>query len=185
MSFHYFIAMKLDHSTKEWLDSWKPDINKYHLPYKTWVHKQDYHITLQFLGGIKEEKRNQLMDLLNRVEKLPAFATQITGLDYFGREDRPKVLYASVDKAQELEKLYLAIKAICKEIEIPVDSREYHPHITIAKKWTGKTEKIDKNIFNLKLNKLIYLSEVALYQINPRKEIKYQPIKVIPLQRGC
>lgn len=54
------------------------------------VHKQDYHITLQFLGGIKEEKRNQLMDLLNRVEKLPAFATQITGLDYFGREDRPK-----------------------------------------------------------------------------------------------
>lgn len=48
------------------LSNYKEDTNE-KLPFRSWVHKEDYHITLSFLGGATEE---QLKGIKNGLQTL-------------------------------------------------------------------------------------------------------------------
>ena len=49
MELHYFVAITLPNHIKEMLSNYKEDMQE-ELQFRSWVHKEDYHITLSFLG---------------------------------------------------------------------------------------------------------------------------------------
>ncbi|MGR5883284.1 2'-5' RNA ligase family protein [Bacillus cereus] len=49
MELHYFVAITLPNHIKEMLYNYKEDMQE-ELQFRSWVHKEDYHITLSFLG---------------------------------------------------------------------------------------------------------------------------------------
>lgn len=52
---HFFFAMKLPVETKKKLKEYCGNLSP-KLPFSRWVHQEDYHITLAFLGSAPQEK---------------------------------------------------------------------------------------------------------------------------------
>ncbi|RKI99580.1 RNA 2',3'-cyclic phosphodiesterase, partial [Butyricicoccus sp. 1XD8-22] len=52
---HYFFAVKLPDEVKTFMSEWVQK-NKREYPFARWVHPEDYHITLAFLGFAEEQK---------------------------------------------------------------------------------------------------------------------------------
>lgn len=44
---HYFVAITLPNHIKEVLSNYREEMQE-ELPFRSWVHKEDYHITLSF-----------------------------------------------------------------------------------------------------------------------------------------
>ena len=63
---HYFVAVTLPRHIKEILSNYKEEM-KDELPFRSWVHEEDYHITLSFLGSATEE---QLEGIKNGLQTL-------------------------------------------------------------------------------------------------------------------
>ncbi|SER95293.1 2'-5' RNA ligase [Gracilibacillus ureilyticus] len=179
---HYFIAISIDEQTKKHLASIKETLQDKELPFKIWTHEKDLHITLQFLGAVDQKKMNELIQILRKVEKKPVFPVKIGGLRTFGNPEKPRVLWVDVEKTTEIGHLHKVITELCLEVDLPVDKRNYQPHITLAKRWQNKNMILDKNIFDSpKLGKLM-IKEVAIYKINPGNTVKYEPVAVYRLQ---
>ncbi len=91
---HYFVAITLPNYIKEVLSNYKEDMEE-ELPFRSWVHKEDYHITLSFLGSATEEQlegiKNGLQTLIEKRNYLSHYKdfqhlAWKTGHVFFGRK---------------------------------------------------------------------------------------------------
>ncbi len=60
---HYFFALELPESCKNKLNEWAGTIKEAY-SFKSWVHPEDYHITLAFLGFAEEERLKKACSLI-------------------------------------------------------------------------------------------------------------------------
>jgi 2'-5' RNA ligase len=110
------------------------------LPDAKWTAREQWHLTLKFLGHVDEDR----LDELSRVaEKAAAvfepIETHLTDLGVFPKASRARVLWVGLENDDarltklddELERRY-AKRGFRKE------SRLYHPHLTIARLRTPK-----------------------------------------------
>ncbi|WP_163539200.1 RNA 2',3'-cyclic phosphodiesterase [Gracilibacillus sp. YIM 98692] len=179
---HYFIAVKLDEQCKNWLMDIQSYFKTLNLPFKSWVHRDDFHITLQFLGALEQEKLLSLSDELEKINKIPKFDLEIGNVGTFGKSIQPRVLWVDVVKNNDLNHLHQKIKEILIQMTLRVEKRPYRPHITLAKKWRGEeTIHLSKSHTTTEMKKF-QVDQIALYEIYPNEEVKYKPIKVISLK---
>ncbi|MEI2325535.1 RNA 2',3'-cyclic phosphodiesterase, partial [Pseudomonas aeruginosa] len=108
------------------------------LPFKRWVHRDDLHITLAFLGAAEEaqlEKANRLI-----ADQIGAFHVLPLVFDHFGtfgKKDEPRVLFAGIQESPPLSDLETMVAGCCLEAGFSLDRRPFHPHMTLARKWDG------------------------------------------------
>ncbi|MDY0408735.1 RNA 2',3'-cyclic phosphodiesterase [Virgibacillus soli] len=180
---HYFIAIPLPTTLKEHYAVWQKQLRQY-LSYKQWPHPKDLHITLKFLGGVKEPLLLQLCEALKQIEGLFKFEVETGEIGTFGQSDSPRVLWAGVKLNSQLHQLYEEVERIALGLHFPKENRTYRPHITLAKKWNGpaqlKTlidikEKFSQNVQTL------FVNEIVLYKIEPQQSPKYKVIHTYQL----
>ena len=175
---HYFIAISLPQSLKDSLFHIQSKL-KPNLPYKIWPHKEDLHITLKFLGEVDNKKVRELNKHLNSLTMLTSFKTTVESIGYFGKEDRPRVLWAGVRRNEELVWLKKEVEALTLKTDFENEKRDYKPHITLAKKWNGDPcKEVLKRIVEEYKNKRfeLIINEVILYKIHPKSTPKYEAI---------
>ena len=100
------------------------------------------HATLHFVGEVTEAIFTNLKERLGEIT-LSAFELPITGVGCFPPDDRPGFLWASVEKSSSLVALRNAVGQILEEQGIELESREYCPHVTLARLDTKNPELID------------------------------------------
>lgn len=179
---HYFIAIPLDHALKDYFSIWQDSL-KEQLSYKEWPHKQDLHITLKFLGPVAPETLKGLIHELKTIEQLKEFELTVGTIGTFGNPLKPRVLWAGVEKTDELVVLQYQVEECAGRIGFAKENREYRPHITLAKKWAegrnnGSLADI-KNKYNDQ--RKLYVNEVVIYQIFPSRSPKYEIIQTYHL----
>ena len=87
MERHLFIALQLHADVKSKLDQMCQVIKKDHL-FKSWVHPEDYHITLAFLGKAERDQLKKLNPLLHETaEKHEPFVLNINHFGFFGKKE--------------------------------------------------------------------------------------------------
>jgi 2'-5' RNA ligase len=134
---HYFFALRLPDETKEYLHSWQ---RQFSLPFKRWVHPNDYHITFAFLGDADQEPLQKTVDAVKRiVGKTPPFSVQIDSIGTFGRKESPRIFWAGTKHNSRLFDIQKQVYQAAKEAGFQLDSKPFRPHITLAKKWNGDT----------------------------------------------
>lgn len=179
---HYFIAIPLDHALKDYFSIWQDSL-KEQLPYKQWPYKEDLHITLKFLGPVEPNKLNDLINKLKGIEQLKEFELTVGTIGTFGNPLKPRVLWAGVEKTDELVVLHNQVEECAERVGFAKENREYRPHITLAKKWAeGRNDSSLAGIKN-KYNdqRKLYVNEVVIYQIFPSRSPKYEIIQTYHL----
>ncbi len=107
-----------------------------------WKNEDDFHLTLKFLGDIREEQLTGLFETLEKINgQFNPFSIHLNGLDVFG-SDVPspvtgltpvRVLWLSLDGDLEaLNDLYFVIENALCDYGFAKDYRPYAPHVTLG-----------------------------------------------------
>jgi RNA 2',3'-cyclic 3'-phosphodiesterase len=156
---HYFYAVPLPPDTKKQIEEWVSEI-KGALPFQRWVHPEDVHITLAFLGGTGEEQLKRSMERIHKVTHgVPPFSLETKKLGVFGNPASPRILWTDVSSSPSLSALRDTVYSACQQEGYELDKRPFNPHITLARKWKGE-EKFSANMLEPYL-----LSEPLSYQV--------------------
>jgi RNA 2',3'-cyclic 3'-phosphodiesterase len=177
---HYFLALRLPDPIKSSLAEAK---KKFHesFHFQKWVHEQDYHITLAFLGYANEQQLADIREFVPHfIKNDNHFSLRISHIGTFGMNEAPRIFWAGVDKSQELQNLRNHTYSACEQAGFQLEKRAFHPHITLARKWKGN-EHFDRlslereNLFQE--HSLTFIaSEVVLYKTNLLQTPKYEKV---------
>jgi 2'-5' RNA ligase len=133
-----FIAINLPESLKEKLAKFEKNFPE--LPAK-WVKKENLHLTLVFLGYLKDFHLEKVKEIVKEtVKDFSPFSVFLKKV-CFGPPKTlpPRLVWVELEKNEVLENLVKKLQEKLKENKIPfvVENREFLPHITLAriKKW--------------------------------------------------
>ncbi|MBO9130880.1 RNA 2',3'-cyclic phosphodiesterase [Bacillus sp. 165] len=174
MAMHYFLALSLPNQIKKILNEWK---QQQQLSFQSWVHWEDYHITLAFLGSAPPSSLHTIQQELEKaVYKWKPFSLQLQGLRTFGTSERPRVLWVDVKHSKELFTLQREVHTICEEAGVSLETRPYRPHITVARRWKGQGQ-----LYDLQANEIEELytasfsaEQLVLFETHPTETPKYK-----------
>ena len=134
-----FIAINLPEKIKKELSKFKDQFSD--LPAK-WVEKENLHITLAFLGYIRDEDLPKIIEITKKVaSNYSPFQIKIVKVAFFPpKVFPPRMIWAIGEKNETLFKLQENLKNSLSEINIPQLTEEekgFIPHITLARirKW--------------------------------------------------
>jgi 2'-5' RNA ligase len=96
-----------------------------------WVAPEQWHLTLAFLGEVGDATRPDLVERLGRVARrnLPLVLSLGAGGRFSGR-----VLWTRVrGESDAVSRLAASVQAAARRCGLPVESRPYRPHLTLAR----------------------------------------------------
>lgn len=182
---HFFFAVKLPDETKERMKDHFEKLREI-FPFKRWVHHQDLHITLAFLGAAPMDRLTQTQkNVSSVVQGVKRFKLSIHQLGLFGKLESPRVFFADTEQSNELQLIRHKVFTACEEAGFKLETRPFRPHITLARKWSGN-EPFQKERLavwkEIQPEPLTFeAAEIALYQTHLDKSPKYEAISLFYL----
>lgn len=182
---HFFYAVKIPEDVKLTMKNICEKL-KETIPFKRWVHHEDLHITLAFLGNAPTEKLVAADQYVREaIHGLKPFELQINNLGIFGKEESPRIFWADTQESSELKLLRNKVFIACEQAGFQLETRPFRPHITLARKWVGENP-LYKDLLTVwkevqKEPLTFTASELVLYQTHLEKTPKYEAKTVYPL----
>lgn len=178
---HYFIGIQLPKTLQHFYSHWQKELES-KLSYKRWMHMEDLHITLKFLGEADEAKVDFLQDKLSHSTLPINFQLHLSELGIFGANERPRVLLVNVRPSAKLLNLQSMVSETALESGFSKENRAFHPHMTLAKKWKADTSLPEGFISSLQqefpvVNQFT-VSHITLYRIHPGHEPSYEKVAI-------
>lgn len=96
-----------------------------------WIDRENYHITLRFIGDVEGHVADAIADSLDAIRQ-PQFQLSFSGLGAFGGK-KPRALFAMPEPSATLMDLQADIDRKCKRIGLAPDKRKFTPHVTLAR----------------------------------------------------
>lgn len=186
MERHFFVALQLPAEVKRKLNQLCHEIKKNH-SFKTWVHPEDYHITLAFLGKASRiQIENLTSSLRETVAEHDIFTLVINRLGFFGNKEQPRIFWAGVEEQDKLYYLQKLVANACAEADFKLEKRPYAPHITLARKYIGSDAvPVDSaGWWQTYGEEVEFQAEnIVLYETHFEMQPKYQIVKSFPLKK--
>lgn len=180
-----FIAIELPQEFTSQIDQLQNNLRKTNVDV-SWVKPQNVHITLKFLGEVKEDKIEEVHQAVEiAVVGIKIFPVSLQGLGGFPNLKRPRVIWIGVEKGKEiLAQLGPKLEEEFFKIGFAKENRDFTPHLTIGR------VKSPKNLEKLaaEINKTVFetqefqVKEVVVMKstLQPTGSI-YTPLKKVLL----
>lgn len=183
---HYFFAVKLSKEVKDFLYDWVEQ-NREDFPFARWVHKEDYHITLAFLGSAQSNQLTEATENIRRaLSNNSQFHLTLHKIGTFGAPKSPRIFWADVLESSELNDLQQIVYEQCSAVGFQLDKKPFRPHITFARKWKGdqpfNPEHLKEIIDAQEDTVSFQVTEVVLYESHVDETPKYKEIDSIQLK---
>lgn len=101
------------------------------LPGARWRPAEALHVTLRFVGEVREDVANDLDVELGRISQAP-FEISLRGVSCFGEGAQVRAVWAAVEESEPLRVLAGRCEAAAKRAGLTPDKRAYRPHVTLA-----------------------------------------------------
>jgi 2'-5' RNA ligase len=98
-----------------------------------WSPVENLHVTTKFIGEWPGPRLNEMTCALASVQAIGSIEIAVKGLGWFPNERRPRVFWAAVDGGEALRTLARATEDALAELGVPVEKRDYCPHLTLAR----------------------------------------------------
>ncbi len=102
-------------------------------PNVRWTDPKGIHLTLKFIGEVPVAQLEPIRGSLAGVRDAEPIEAAFRGLGWFPNARRPRVLWAGVEAGAELPALAAKIERALEPLGIARESREFHPHLTLAR----------------------------------------------------
>lgn len=133
MDIRSFISINLNDALRKEINNLLIDLEKHNFDVK-WVPVENLHITLKFLGHIKEETVEKVKDkLYNIVSSFKPFRLRFNGIGFFPDRKRPRVIWIDISDSDVLKNLQEIIEERLAEIGLAREKRGFSPHLTIGR----------------------------------------------------
>jgi len=97
-----------------------------------WVKKENFHVTLQFIGEVQENWLEDLVQSLSEV-KFSQFDLTLSGVNFFGSARIVKSIWVGIKEKEDLLRLYSKISMSIEKVGIDFKRRKFTPHVSIAR----------------------------------------------------
>lgn len=122
-----FIALSPDRPTRQRLANLACP-----LPATARLHPADLHLTIAFLGNLDAGHEARLRETLRPLaRRLPDL--DLASLELWPAPSRPRVAVAAYALPDPLRALYDATRTVLIDMALPVESRPFRPHVTLAR----------------------------------------------------
>ena len=101
-----------------------------------WIDREAYHLTLRFVGDVDNRDANELQYALSAIHAEP-FELTIRSVGAFGGA-KPRAVWAGVRQSEALRVLQAQNESICRRIGLAPESRQFTPHVTLARLKNGR-----------------------------------------------
>ncbi|MEH6943465.1 RNA 2',3'-cyclic phosphodiesterase [Bacillus sp. JJ722] len=180
---NYFIAISLPVEVKQYLND-KANVLRNTYDFKKWVHKEDFHITLAFLGASEKQKWQNCMEKVSeQIKNESAFPLRLTHFGVFGKQQKPRIFWCGPQYEERLFTLQEKVSETCKQSGYMLDTKPFNPHITIARKYNSEVDFKEEDLLTcnaiLEEGIRFQLTRVSLFETHMDKVPKYQEIQTI------
>ncbi|MCZ4281040.1 RNA 2',3'-cyclic phosphodiesterase [Kiloniella laminariae] len=102
------------------------------LPGQRWVVPENFHITLRFFGEVNGAVARDLDEVFSRIHFKP-FEVRLSGVGAFGKENKPRMLWAGVEKTPEISDLKRKIEHAAQSVGVNLEREKFTPHVTLCR----------------------------------------------------
>ena len=148
-----------------------------------WVERDNFHITLTFIGEVDEATAEDIDEALSGV-RTEKFRLRLRGTGNFAQGKYPKVLWIGVEHNEVLTRLKEKIDRALAKYAIPFEKRKYVPHVTMARMNHVDEVKVAEFMqeHNLFSTEEFDVDEFILFQSHQTKSGSvYEALRVYPL----
>ena len=130
-----FPALELSHKVSNRLSAYAELISgDKKLKQIRWLPKENYHLTLSFLGNVEYELISNLqLSLEENLSSSKAFRFRFLEITPFPFSGTPKIVAAMLEYSEELNDLKYNIAKCVRTFVISTDSRRFTPHVTLGR----------------------------------------------------
>lgn len=144
-----------------------------------WVRPEAMHVTLKFIGEVEANKLAPIRAALAPVHSTEPVDLQFRGLGFFPNERRPRVLWCGMEASANLAELVAAVERALVPLGIPAESRDFVPHLTLARFHTEGAARSD-------LETLVRAAdELKSYDFGRTREMQFHLIESILKPAGA
>lgn len=147
------------------------------------IPKENYHLTLQFIGESTFKQINNIISVTNEIlDKSEPIEIEIDKINYLSDNDKQLIIVLSIKENSSLEELNNSIHNEYLKLNLTLSARKFIPHITIAKINSVENISILKHEIDssFKISPLkIQLSKPVLFEsISIGNKVRYDIVKV-------
>ncbi|EGD52398.1 2'-5' RNA ligase [Thermoanaerobacter ethanolicus JW 200] len=150
-----------------------------------WTYKDNFHITLKFLGEIEVEAISKIEEAAKvAVKGISPFYIRLSEVGFFKGDKEMRVLWIGTEESEFLNKLHHNIDKELYKIGFAKDERKFTSHITIARdiRLSIDIEEVN-NLFEKQEKEAILVDTIFLYEsVIQENRRKYIPIFSVPLK---
>jgi len=128
-----FIAIELPETARTALEALQGELKKCGADIR-WVRPEHIHLTLKFLGDIREKDVAGIAEnIKGTCDRYPAFKLVISGADVFPNTKSPRVLWVGLDGSEVLTGLQNEIEGRMASLGFERENRRFVPHLTLGR----------------------------------------------------
>lgn len=101
-----------------------------------WARREGLHVTLKFIGEVKDEKVPEIARVLATVATEP-FTVNFSGAGFFPTAKSPRVFWVGVDGGEALPRLAAGIETAARSLGFAREEKPFNPHLTLARAGSG------------------------------------------------
>jgi RNA 2',3'-cyclic 3'-phosphodiesterase len=149
-----------------------------------WEDKDKIHLTLKFIGEVKEELLPQIIDELEFIKSYSSFDCKISRFGFFFRDNQAKILWCNLETDESIISLVDELNSRLEKYNIEVEKRKFKGHLTLLRIKERVTEDFINKFKEYKFNPVEFNSnEVALIQslLKPSGS-QYKVLKIYELK---
>jgi 2'-5' RNA ligase len=127
---NHFLALRLADEPRDRLAAVAERLQAWQLP-ASWVHPEDYHVTVAFIGELDDDEQRILPHVVGDVAgSLRRPRLRFSGLGAQGGRSEPRVVFAALD---DPEQACAGIHAdLCAALDVSAQ-RQFAPHVTLCR----------------------------------------------------
>ncbi|HYO81245.1 MAG TPA: RNA 2',3'-cyclic phosphodiesterase [Bryobacteraceae bacterium] len=99
----------------------------------SWTRPYNLHVTLKFIGEWPEPRLAELTSALQSVRGGGRLRIRLAGIGWLPNPHSPRILFSGVEGGEQLSLLARDTDAALVPLGVPVEKREYRPHLTLAR----------------------------------------------------
>lgn len=178
-----FVALEIPDEIKDNIYTTLKSVPEYSAMFR-WEPKEKIHLTLKFIGDVREELLNDIIKEVEFVKDYSAFNCSISKFGFFFRDNNPAILWCNFETDDRIISLIKELDVRLEEYEIQGEKRNFKGHLTLLRIKKRVSENFIKSFKEFKFEPIRFESnKITLIQsfLNPSGSV-YEVLKIYELK---